>query len=103
MKAAASPPNVSLRMMQRMIQRLSAEMGFVNASTTSLLIPIKIVAFVLDRIVRKISPAQLVDFVIIFLFLESSESTSPLKVVTLMLIASAVVITGSALKDAYYP
>ncbi|CRL03034.1 CLUMA_CG016428, isoform A [Clunio marinus] len=33
----------------------------------------------------------------------SSKSTSPLKVVTLMLIASAVVITGSALRDAYYP
>lgn len=33
----------------------------------------------------------------------SSKRTSPLKVVTLMLIASAVVVTGSALKDAYYP
>lgn len=101
MKAAASPPNVSLRMIQKL---LSAEMEFANASTTSLLIPIKIAAFdLVDRIVRKIEAAQLVDFVIIFPFLESSESTSPLKVVTLMLIASAVVITGSALKDAYYP
>ena len=34
---------------------------------------------------------------------DSSKSTSPLKVITLMLIASAVMITGSALKDAYYP
>lgn len=38
-----------------------------------------------------------------FIILDSSNRPSPLKVITLMLFGSAVLLTGSALKEAYYP
>lgn len=78
-------------------------MEFVNANWESLLIQTKTAVYAHERKVsgligilrvRSLTPLALAD---------SSNKTSPLKVITLALIASAVVITGSALKDAYFP
>lgn len=78
-------------------------MEFVNANWESLLIQTKTAAYAHERKVSALTGIPRVRSLTKLALADSSNKTSPLKVITLALIASAVVITGSALKDAYFP